>query len=143
MIKLNAYVNFQGNTEEAFRFYQSVFGGEFLGNITRFKDVEGLPGRENLSEAELNGIMHVCLPIGNDYLMGTDALEAMGHKLNMGNNFSISVHPDSREEADRIFAGLSAGGQITMPMTDMFWGDYWGSLTDKFGLQWMVNYHKK
>ncbi len=141
MTRLNSYLNFQGNTEEAFNFYKSVFGGEFTG-IMRFKDVEDLPGKEHLSEKDLNGIMNVTLPVGDNILMGTDSLESMGQHLKEGNNVSLSLHPDNKEEADRLYKELSKGGQSTMPMMDMFWGDYWGMLTDKFGIQWMVNYHK-
>jgi PhnB protein len=143
MTKLNSYLNFPGNTEEAFNFYKSVFGGEFIGGLMRFKDVDDLPGKESLSEKELNGVMHVALPIGDNMLMGTDSLESMGQHLKTGNNVQLSLHPDSKEEADRLYTALSAGGQPTMPMTDMFWGDYWGMLTDKFGIQWMVNFHKQ
>jgi PhnB protein len=139
MTKVNVYLNFPGNTEEAFNFYKSVFGGEFTA-FMRFKDVPGLPGKEQLSEKDLNCLMHVALPVGNDILMATDALESMGQKLTAGNNSSLSLHPDSKKEADRLYAALSAGGQATMPMADMFWGDYWGCLTDQFGIQWMVNY---
>lgn len=140
MTKLNSYLNFKGNTEEAFSFYKTVFGGEFVGGLMRFKEVQDLPGKEHMSESDLNKIMHVALKVGDNMLMGTDALESMGQKLSMGDNISLSLHPDSKEEADRLYKGLSAGGNATMPMMDMFWGDYWGSLTDKFGVQWMVNY---
>jgi PhnB protein len=140
MTKLNSYLNFPGNTEEAFNFYKSVFGGEFVGGLMRFKDVADLPGKENLNAADLNKIMHVALNIGDNMLMATDVLESMGQHLTTGTNFSLSLHPDSKKEADRLYNELSAGGQPTMPMMDMFWGDYWGALTDKFGIQWMVNY---
>lgn len=139
MTKLNSYLNFQGNTEEAFNFYKSVFGGEFAG-LMRFKDVADLPGKENLSTADLNKIMHIALNVGDNMLMATDALESMGQRLTTGTNVTLSLHPDSKKEADRLYNALSAGGQPTMPMMDMFWGDYWGMLTDKFGIQWMVNY---
>lgn len=139
MTKLNSYLNFPGNTEEAFNFYKSVFGGEFTG-LTRFKDVADLPGKENLSTADLNKIMHIALNIGDNMLMATDTLESMRQHLTTGTNVTLSLHPDSKKEADRLYNALSAGGQPTMPMMDMFWGDYWGMLTDKFGIQWMVNY---
>ncbi len=142
MITINAYLNFPGNTEEAFEFYKAVFGGEFLG-ITRFKDVADLPGREHLSEKDLNGVMNIQLPVGNNILMGTDALESMGQRATLGNSVTLSVHPDSKKEADRLYEALSTGGKPSMPMADMFWGDYWGMLTDKFGIQWMVNYRKQ
>lgn len=135
-MKLNPYLNFDGNAEEAFRFYQSVFGGELF--VQKMRDA---PGAESLPEDEKNRAMHVALPIGNgQHLMASDCLPSAGHVLNVGNNNYISVTPESREEADRIFNGLSAGGKIEMPLADMFWGDYFGSFTDKFGVCWMVNY---
>ena len=134
---VNPYLNFNGNTEEAFNFYKSVFGGEFLA-LMRFKDN---PGCGEIPEAEKDKIMHAALPIGKGtVLMATDALECMGQKLTFGNNFYISLAPESKEEADRLFNGLSAGGKVEMPMQDMFWGDYFGTFADKFGVQWMINY---
>jgi PhnB protein len=137
MTKLNTYLNFAGNTEEAFNFYKSVFGGEFA-SVVRFKDMpmEGV----KLSEADANKIMHIGLPIGQDMLMATDALESMGFKLVQGNNSYIMVQVDSKEEADRIFMALSAGGKVEMTMADQPWGDYYGSFWDKFGIGWMVDY---
>jgi PhnB protein len=133
---LNPYLNFDGNAEEAFRFYQTVFGGELF--VQRMKEA---PGTENLSENEKNRAMHVGLPIGNGQsLMASDCLPSQGHVLRQGNNNYISLAPDSRAEADRIFDELSAGGTIEMPMDDMFWGDYFGSFVDKFGVCWMINY---
>ena len=138
MAKLNPYLNFPGTTEEAFNFYKSVFGGDFAGGIFRFRDT---PEADKLTASEREKIMHIALPIGKDnILMATDALESMGHKVTSGNNFHLSIGADSKEEADRIFNGLSTGGKVTMPMADMFWGDYFGMLTDKFGIQWMVSY---
>ena len=138
MPMLNPYLNFPGTTEEAFNFYKSVFGGDFAGGIFRFKDT---PEADKLTLAEKEKIMHISLPIGKgNILMATDALESMGHKVTSGNNFHLSIGSESKEEADRIFYGLSAGGQVTMPMADMFWGDYFGMLTDKFGIQWMISY---
>ena len=131
MARLNTYLNFLGNTEEAFKFYQSVFGGEL--SIVRFKDMpmEGV----NLLKEDEDKIMHISLPInGEDVLMGTDALESMGQKLIEGNNVYLSIHPDTKEEADKLFKGLSAGGKIEMPITDQMWGDYYGSFKDKFGI---------
>ena len=137
-MKVNPYLNFDGQAEEAFNFYKSVFGGEFSG-IMKMKEA---PGTENLSEEEQNRVMHVSLPIGNDIvLMASDILPSMGHKLVKGNNNYISLHPGSKEEADRLFKGLSADGDIEMPMEDMFWGDYFGSFTDKFGICWMINFN--
>ncbi|MEE6187624.1 VOC family protein [Niabella digestorum] len=137
MPKLNPYLNFDGKAEEAFNFYKSVFGGEFLGPVTRMSE---LPGTENLPENEKNRIVHIALPIGNDILMASDILPSAGHKLIEGNNNYISIFPDSREEADRLFNALSEGGVVEMPMADQFWGAYYGSFTDKFGVRWMINY---
>lgn len=138
MANLNTYLNFAGNTEEAFDLYKSVFGGEFT-SVVRFKDMpmEGV----SIPKEDENKIMHISLPIGKDnVLMATDTLESLGQKLTQGNNVYISVHPESKEEADRIFNALSAGSTIEMPMADQPWGDYYGSFKDKFGVQWMVNY---
>ncbi len=138
MTKLNIYLNFVGNTEEAFKFYKSVLGGEFT-SVVRFKDMpmEGV----NIPKEDENKTMHIRLPVGKeDLLMASDILESLGMKLTQGNNVYISVHPESKEEADRIFNALSAGGTIEMPISDQMWGDYYGSLEDKFGVQWMVIY---
>jgi PhnB protein len=143
MTQLNCYLNFDGRAEEAFNFYKRVFGGDFAGGISRYRDVPDLPGKEHLSEQQLNYVMHVALPLGNNMLMASDVMEGMGHPFHMGNNVSLSLHPDSKEEADRLFNELSSGGQAVMPMQTMFWGDYWGMLIDRFGINWMVNYHKK
>jgi PhnB protein len=139
MAAINPYLNFNGNTEEAFNFYKSVFGGEFLA-LMRFKDN---PECEQMSEIDKERIMHIALPTGNgSALMATDALESMGQKLTVGNNFYIALSPESKEEAEKLFNGLSAGGKIELPLQDMFWGAYDGAFTDKFGVQWMVNYSK-
>jgi PhnB protein len=133
---LNPYLNFDGNAAEAFRFYQTVFGGELF--LQKMSDA---PGTENLPEEEKNRTMHVGLPIGNgQFLMASDCLPSQGHILRQGNNNYISITPDSRAEADRLFNGLSAGGTVEMPMEDMFWGDYFGSFVDKFGVCWMINF---
>lgn len=138
MKAINPYLNFQGNTEEAFNFYKSVFGGEFL-TLMRFKDT---PGCENMPAGEQDKIMHIALPIGNgNVLMATDAVSSMGQNLVFGNNFSLSLHADTKEEADKLYAGLSEGGNATMPMRQEFWGDYFGMLTDKFGMQWMISFN--
>ena len=137
MLRVNPYLNFNGNTEEAFNFYKTVFGGEFR-MLLRFKDT---PEAEKIPVAEQEKIMHVALPIGNgNVLMATDALESMGQKLKSGNNFHLSIHTESKEEADNLFNKLSPGGSIMVTMADMFWGDYFGMLTDKFGIQWMINF---
>jgi PhnB protein len=140
MTKLNSYLNFQGNAEEAFDFYKSVFGGDHY-YIMRFKDVAEFPGKEKLSEQDLNKVMHVSLKIGDNMLMATDMLEAFGQKLKTGNNSTLSLHPDTKEEADRLYTALSRDGQPLSPMAETFWG-YWGMLIDKFGVQWMVNLEK-
>ena len=138
---LNPYLNFPGNTEDAFNFYKSVFGGDF-GAVQRFGDMPGPDGKPAPAHLQQK-IMHISLPIGKDQvLMGTDAIEEMGFKLATGNNFYICINPDNREEADRLFNGLSAGGKVTNPLKDMFWGAYWGDFTDRFGIRWMVNYQK-
>ncbi len=140
MATINPYLNFPGNTEEAFNFYKSVFGGEFL-TLQRFKDT---PESGKIPEHEKDKIVHIALPIGKspqgNVLMGTDALESMGQKLTVGNNFSITIQPESKQEAERLFNGLSAGGKVEMPLQDAFWGAYFGMFQDKFGIQWMVNF---
>lgn len=137
MATINTYLNFMGNTEEAFNFYKSVFGGEFLA-LQRFKDT---PEAGNLPPEDQDKIMHVALPIGaGNVLMATDTLESMGHTLTVGNNVSISISTDSEAEADQLFNGLAEGGQVTMPLEKAFWNAYFGMVTDKFGIQWMVNY---
>lgn len=140
MAKLNSYLNFNGKAEEAFNFYKSVFGGEFLGEIYR---MENVPGTEHLSEEEKNRVMHIALPIGNDLLMASDIVPSFGQTLTIGNNNYVSIFPESREEADRLFKGLSEGGNVEMPIEDQFWGDYFGSFQDKYGIHWMVNYNEE
>jgi PhnB protein len=139
MSAINPYLNFPGTTEEAFNFYKSVFGGEFT-SVQRFKDT---PESGRVPASELDKIMHIALPIGKgNILMATDALESMGHKLTSGNNFHISISTDSEEEAKKVFKALSEGGTVTIPLDKMFWGAYFGMLTDKFGVQWMVSYQE-
>lgn len=134
---INPYLNFPGTTEEAFNFYKSVFGGEFS-MFQRFSDT---PHGAEMPEADRDKIMHVSLEVAPGYsLMATDATEAMGFKLNVGNNTHIAIMPDSRDEATRLFNGLSAGGKVEMALEDTFWGAYYGSFIDKFGIQWMINY---
>lgn len=140
MPTINPYLNFQGNTEEAFTFYQSIFGGEFIGGISRFQDS---PEGDELPEHEKNKVMHIGLPFGSsNMLMATDALESMNQKVNQGNNVYLCISADSRKQADDFFNGLSDGAEIEMEMQDMFWGDYFGMLTDKFGIKWMVSYNQ-
>ena len=137
MPTLNPYLNFAGTTEEAFNFYKSVFGGEFS-ILQRFRD---MPEGGKLPKHEQDKIMHVSLPIGNGHvLMGTDTLESMGQRLIPGNNFYINIQPDTKEEAKRLFSGLSAEGKVEMPLQDASWGAYFGMFRDKFGIQWMINY---
>lgn len=138
MPKVNVYLNFAGNTEEAFNFYKSVFGGEFS-SLIRFKDmpIEGV----TIPKADENKILHMALPTGKeDILMASDSLESLGQKLVPGNNVRISVFPETKQEADRIFKALSAGGKMEMPIADQPWGDYFGSFADRFGVYWMVDY---
>lgn len=142
MASINPYLTFSGNCEEAFKFYQSVFGGEFP-FLGRFKDMPPMEGHPPISAAEAEKIMHVSLPIGNgSILMGSDSFDGFGKATVEGNNFSISVNADSGDEADKLFNGLSAGGKIAMPMNNTFWGSYFGMLTDKFGIQWMVSFEQ-
>ena len=137
MSTFNPYLNFDGQAEEAFNFYRSVFGGEFAA-LMRMTDA---PGTENLPENEKNRLMHVALPLNDTtILMASDCVPSAGHVLKPGNNMYININTDSREEADRLFNGLSAGGEIEMPMEDMFWGDYFGSFKDKYQIQWMINF---
>lgn len=136
MATLNTYLNFDGTAEAAFKFYRSIFGGEF----ETLQYIKDMPGGENFPENEKGRLTHVSLPIGkNSILMASDILPSMGHKLNVGNNQHINITPDNEEEARRIFNALATGGQITMPMEKMFWGALFGMCTDKFGVSWMVN----
>lgn len=138
MTTVNIYLNFNGNCEEAFNFYKSAFGGEF-GHVGRFKDMplnDGTP----LSPQEGEQIMHISLPISREtVLMGSDTGAEWAAGFKQGNNFSISVNTDSKDDADRIFSRLSEGGQVTMPMSEAFWGSYFGMLIDRYGVQWMVS----
>lgn len=134
---MHPYLNFDGKAEEAFNFYKSVFGGEF----TFFAKMGDTPESDKLTEEEKNRVMHVALPINeHTVLMASDCVPSAGHVLKEGNNMYINLNAESREDADRLFNGLSAGGAIEMPMDDMFWGDYFGSFKDRFGIQWMVNF---
>lgn len=143
MALINTYLHFEGNAEEAFNFYKSVFGGEF-DVFQRFGDVPPQSGCGEVSEDEKEKIMHVALPIRKEnVLMGSDTPKAMGRQLLVGNNFSIFVHTESREETEKILNGLSEGGKVTMPLADTFWGSYFGMCKDKFGIQWMVSYDKQ
>jgi PhnB protein len=144
MSKVSIYLNFNRNTEEAFLFYQSVFGTEFIGDIARMGDVPPADGMPALAEEDKNLVMHVALPLlGECVLMGTDGSESMGFTVKQGNNMYINLEPDTRAETERLFAELSEGGTIEMPLQEMFWGDYFGSIVDKFGICWMFNCTEK
>ncbi|WP_435353301.1 SRPBCC domain-containing protein [Emticicia sp. SJ17W-69] len=141
MARVSTYLNFPGTTEEAFNFYKSVFGGEFNGGIQRFGEIPAQEGMPPLSDEDKKLILHIELPILGGYiLMATDAPESFGMKVNKGDNMHINLEPDSREETKRLFDALSAGGNVTMELQDMFWGAYYGSFTDKYGINWMVNF---
>lgn len=136
MATTNVYLNFNGTCEAAFSFYKSVFGGEF-GYFSRFGEIPESEEYE-VSDAYKNQVMHVSLEIGSSILMGSDCGEEQAPHFVQGNNFSVSVTADSKEEADKLFNALAAGGTISMPIASTFWGDYFGMLTDKFGVNWMV-----
>lgn len=136
---VNPYLNFAGDTEQAFRFYQSVFGGEL--RIVRFKDLGAMEGAPPLSEEDQNKIGHIALPLGaNTVLMGTDALEAFGQKLVKGNNTYITIETDSAAETEELFSKLSAGGKVEMPLMETDWAEKYGSFVDRFGVQWQLSY---
>lgn len=140
MARVSTYLNFPRSTEEAFSLYRTVFGSEFNGPIRRFADMPTAPGQPPLAEADRELVMHVELPIlGGHVLMGTDAPESMGFRVAPGNQMYINLEPDTRAETERLFAGLSAGGKVEMPLQQMFWGAYFGSFTDRFGVRWMLN----
>ena len=139
MAGVSTYLNFNGNTEQAFNFYKSVFGTEFEG-VMRMGDVPPHEGQSELSAEDKDLIMNVQLPItGGHLLLGTDATESMGFHLIQGNNVYICLNPETRGESDALFAALSADGKIEMPLMEMFWGDDFGSLVDQFGTNWMIN----
>lgn len=140
MARVSTYLNFPRTTEEAFLFYKSVFGTEFTAPIARFEDIPPSPDQPPLAEADKNLVMHVELPIlGGHVLMGTDAPQSMGFIVTPGNNVYINLEPDTRTETGHLFNALSLGGKIEMPLQEMFWGGYFGSLTDRFGIRWMFN----
>ena len=137
MTSTNPYLHFMGNTEVAMNFYKTVFTGQFT-NFQRFRD---MPGSERMPTAEQEKILHITLDIGNGILiMATDALESMGQHVDFGNNFHICIHAESTSEVDRVFGQLSAGGQVEMPLNETMWGAYFGMVTDKFGVHWMVSF---
>lgn len=140
MALINPHINFNGNAEEAFNFYKSVFGGEFA-KIVRFKDLAG--PEFQVAEHEKNKIMHIALPIGKNVLMANDVPEIMGKTNENENRSKISISTESREEADKLFKGLSAGGTIEFPIGESPWGSYFGMLRDKYGIEWMVDFDPK
>ncbi len=140
MALINPYINFNGNTEEAFNFYKSVFGGEFA-TIMRFKDLDS--PEFPIDERDANKIMHIALPIGKNVLMANDVPERMGRTNENENRSKISISAESKEEADKLFNGLSSGGQIEMPIADSPWGSYFGMFRDKYGIEWMVDFDAK
>ena len=141
MATTNTYLTFNGNCEEAFNYYKSVFGGEFS-YIGRFGEMPPQEGMQ-VSEADKNKIMHVSLPIGSSILMGSDTGEQWATSFSQGNNFSISITADSKAEAEKLFTGLAKYGQITMPLGDTFWGDYFGMVVDQFAINWMVSFNEQ
>lgn len=143
MTTVNIYLTFDGNCREAFGFYKSVFGGEFpyIGTFGEMPPQEGMPP---IDEELKDKIMHISLPISQEtMLMGSDAGGEWGANFKLGTNYTISISTDTKTEADRIFSELSAGGQITMPLADTFWGDYFGMFIDKFGINWMMSFNDK
>ncbi|MFP5041297.1 VOC family protein [Parasediminibacterium sp. JCM 36343] len=137
MALINPHINFNGNAEEAFNFYKSVFGGEFA-KIMRFKDLAS--AEYPIAESEANKIMHIALPIGKNILMANDVPERMGRVNENENRSKIAVSAESREEADKLFNGLSAGGDVEVPISDSPWGSYFGMFRDKYGIEWMVDF---
>jgi len=141
MARVSTYLNFMGDAEEAFEFYRTVFGTEYIGPIQRMGDVPIDPNGTSLSEAEQQLVMHVELPIlGGHVIMATDMLQSMGHQLRIGNNTTINLEPDTREETQRLYDALSEGGSEGSPLADMFWGATWGTCLDRFGVRWMFNF---
>lgn len=140
MATINPHINFNGNAEEAFTFYKSVFGGEFT-TVMRFKDLSDT--EFPVAEKDANKIMHIALPIGSSILMANDVPESMGRTNENENRSKIVISVESKEEADKLFNGLSKGGKIEMPITDSPWGSYFGMFRDKYGIEWMVDFSKK
>ena len=144
MARVSTYLNFPRHTDAAFNFYKAVFRGEFSGPIHRMGEVPADSSQPPLPDADKNLVMHVELPIlGGHMLMGTDSPESMGFKMVQGNNVYINLEPDTRTETARLFKELAAGGKVEMQLQEMFWGDYFGSLTDQFGVQWTFNCQSK
>ena len=139
MSSVSVYLTFKGNCRQAFDFYKAVFGGEFLSSST-FAEMPPQEGMPPIPEEMKNQIMHVTLPIGDTVLMGSDTGGEWAPNFQQGNNFSLSYNADSKADAERVFAALSANGHVTMPMDQTFWGSYFGMLTDSFGINWMVSF---
>lgn len=139
MTTVNTYLTFKGNCEEAFNFYKLAFGGEFA-FVGRFKDMPQDDPNCRVDDSEKNKIMHISFPIGNTILMGSDVGDEWAKGVTVGNNFSVFISTDSKEEADRLFNALSENGKISMPMNKTFWDSYFGMFTDQFGIQWMVSF---
>lgn len=141
MATVSTYFNFKRNTEEAFLFYKKIFEHEFDGDgIMRFGDAPPQPGQPPVADEDKNLVMHVSLEtLGGHRIMGTDAPESMGFQLKEGNDVYVNLQPDTRAEADRLFKALGEDGEVEMEMQEMFWGDYFGSVVDKFGKRWMIN----
>lgn len=139
MIRIDTYLNFNGNTEEVFNYYKKIFTGDFT-KLMRFGD---MPGGEKMSNVDKEKILHVALPIGDNVLMGTDALDSMNQKITTGDNVSISITLDDEKEAIRIFEALSENGDVIMPLSREFWSELFGICRDKFGIQWMMNFTPK
>jgi PhnB protein len=144
MARVSTYLNFTNKTEEVFKYYKSIFGTEFMGDISRFSDIPPSENAPPMPESDKNLVIHVALPIlGGHVLMGTDAPESMGFKVTQGNNVYINLEPDNRDETQRLFKALSNGGTVEMELQDTFWGAYYGSCKDKYGIQWMFNCDSK
>lgn len=139
MIRLDTYLNFNGNTEEVFNYYKKVFNGSFS-KLMRFRD---MPGGDKMSNSDQAKILHVALPVGDNILMGTDVLDSMNQKISTGDNITISITLDDETEANRIFDALAEEGNIIMPLGTEFWSDLFGICKDKFGIQWMMNFTPK
>ncbi len=139
MATVSTYLNFEHETEEAFNFYKSVFGGEFMGEVMRWGDMPS--NAQPIPDDVKNLVMHMALPIlGGHLLMGSDAPEGFGFRVNAGNNVYVMLSPDTKDETTRLFKELSEGGNVEMDLQDTFWGAYYGSCKDKFGVQWMFNF---
>jgi PhnB protein len=140
MAKVNPYLYFDGNAEEVFNFYKSVFGGEFA-MMSRYGDMQGQDGCEDLSDEDKTKIMHIALPLSDGHvLMASDAVSKYADEFTQSNNISLSISADSKQEADKVFNGLAEGGEVSMPLADTFWGAYFGMFKDKYGINWLVNY---